>query len=121
MTAKTMKTVKADRFRDESGQYGYEMHLTLPDQHGATTSDWFLFPAQTSLMNISIVPDPTGGSGYIETTKESFDDVFNNRIMTGRLWPDGDVSIETNNILYPVTAWRAVRTSGVINIKAVSR
>ena len=96
--------------------------ISIPVANGITT-DWQLLPVRQPddyMDNLVFGVGPDGaGTVRIEITYDTIANVKLEILNPGSIdsimplaWPDGDVSVITQNNVVPPTAWRAVNTSG---------
>jgi hypothetical protein len=110
-----------------AAQFEYEVTIASGDSPGPwITLDFHEFHGslgqvngKSSLVLITLTPVNPGDTGYIETTTESLDKVYND---PGNLhpvvWTHGTVAIQTQTMVWAPTAFRAVAASGSIHVSA---
>lgn len=94
--------------------FHYKQELT-----GAVTGDWVIFPLfddkGNKLTRLLYTLSPTGGQGRVEVTTDSEEDVKAG-IAIPTNWPQGNVTVLTQDDSVPVTAFRLVCVSGTVRL-----
>ena len=89
----------------------YQQSLT-----GASTGEWIAFPIGAD--SLSLILQIISGTGRLEYTTDSIDSVIANTAIAQN-WDAGNVAVTTSNVVFPISAWRAVCVSG--SLKAMGR
>lgn len=106
-------------------QFTYEVELSgteespwvTLEQHQQYGSEGIVRGA-TSTLILTFSPN-TSGSGYIQTTTESIDKVYNDVLNLHPLnWTPGTVSAQTQVSIPAPTAFKVICTSGDIHVSA---
>lgn len=112
MSAVYPKEIRADE-DDEERELAFEYEEALASSGAGA---WVLFP--NGVNGCSVELDITAGSGYIEATNDSLQDVKTGTAgVAGVAWRLGTITVSAQDYLFPCTAVRQVNVTGATKLK----
>lgn len=114
MAVNYMTTINISTYDPGIKNISYEYDETLTFVSVELTSNAIIMP--NNIKSISCFLDLTTGSGKVQYSLNKIADIISGTSVVWKDWDAGSVSVDTDDVFYPVSAIRFVCSSGVARL-----